>query len=142
MGGGGLGGGGGGDAGGEGGEGGGGEGGGGGGSGGGEGGEGDEGGGGKGGGGGGGIALVTVGGVRTVMPRTAEAVVVVVPWYMVVPRVEAREDWTAMAVVEAGTEMVAVMRTLAAATAMVTSDASTPAAVAKFAWRLAVTLGV
>ena len=72
----------------------------------------------------GGIALVTVGGVRTIMPRTAEAAVVVVP------RVEAREDCTAVAVVEAGREMVAVMRTLAAATAMVTSDASTPAAVA------------
>ena len=80
----------------------------------------------------GGIALVTVGGVRTIMPRTAEAEVVVVP------RVKAREDWTAVAVVEAGREMVAVMRTLAAATAMVTSDASTPAAVAMLCRKLEV----
>ena len=80
----------------------------------------------------GGTALVTVGGVRTAMPRAAEAAVVVVP------RVEAREACTVVAVVEAGREMVAVMRTLAAATAMVTSDLSTPAAVAIFCCRLEV----
>jgi hypothetical protein len=80
----------------------------------------------------GGMALVTVGGVRTVMPRTSEAAVVVVP------RVEAREACTVVAVVEAGREMVAVMRTLAAATAMVTSDVSTPAAAATACCRLEV----
>ena len=80
----------------------------------------------------GGTALVTVGGVRTVTPRAAEAAAVVVP------RVEAREACTVVAVVEAGREMVAVMRTLAAATAMVTSDLSTPAAVAIFCCRLEV----
>ena len=53
--------------------------------------------------------MVTVGGVRTGMPRAADAAAVVVP------RVELRVAWTEVAVVEAGTEMVAVIRTLAAA---------------------------
>ena len=76
--------------------------------------------------------MVTVGGVRTGMPRAADAAAVVVP------RVELRVAWTEVAVAEAGTEMVAVMRTLAAATAMATRDASTPAAAATACCRLEV----
>ena len=53
-----------------------------------------------------------------------------------VPRVEESEVCTASAVVEAGTAMVAVMRTLAAATRIVTSDLSTPAASATFCCKL------
>eukprot|EP00964_Phaeocystis_antarctica_P113380 scaffold77420_cov63-Phaeocystis_antarctica.AAC.5 len=53
-----------------------------------------------------------------------------------VPRVEESEVCTASAVVEAGTAMVAVMRTLAAATRIVTSDLSTPAASATFCCQL------
>ena len=75
---------------------------------------------------------MTVGSVRTGMPRAADAAAVVVP------RVEAREAWTEVMVVEAGTEMVAVMRTLAAVTRIVTSDLSTPAAVAIFCCKLEV----
>ena len=75
---------------------------------------------------------MTVGSVRTGMPRAADAAAVVVP------RVEAREAWTEVVVVEAGTEMVAVMRTLAAVTRIVTSDLSTPAAVAIFCCKLEV----
>ena len=51
---------------------------------------------------------------------------------MVVPRVEESEVCTWSAVLEAGTAMVAVMRTLAAVTRIVTSDLSTPAALATF----------
>ena len=76
--------------------------------------------------------MVTVGSVRTGMPRAADAAAVVVP------RVEAREAWTEVMVVEAGTEMVAVIRTLAAATAMATRDASTPAAAAMLCCKLEV----
>ena len=67
----------------------------------------------------------------TVMLSAAEAAAAV-------PRVEASEVCTASAVVEAGTTMVAVMSTLAAATLMVTSEASTPAALAIFCRRLEV----
>ena len=45
-------------------------------------------------------------------------------------------------VVEAGTAMVAVMRTLAAVTSIVTSDLSTPAAVATFCCKLDLSLSV
>jgi len=47
-----------------------------------------------------------------------------------VPRLEESTAYTAVAVFAAGTAMVAVIITLAAATWMVTSDLSTPAAVA------------
>ena len=70
----------------------------------------------------------------TVMPSAAEAAAAV-------PRVEASEVCTAAGVVEAGTAMVAVMITEAAATLMVTSEASsTPAAVAIFSRRLVVSV--
>ena len=71
----------------------------------------------------GGEAIVTAGFSSIVMPSAVEAAAAV-------PRVEASEVSTAAAVVEAGTAMVAVMSTLPAVTAMVTSDVSTPAAVA------------
>ena len=47
-----------------------------------------------------------------------------------VPRLEESTACTAVAVLAAGTAMVAVISTLAAVTLMVTSDLSTPAAVA------------
>jgi hypothetical protein len=50
----------------------------------------------------------------------------------VVPRLEESKVCTLPAVVEAGTAMVAVMRTLAAVTLIVTCELSTPAAVAIF----------
>ena len=56
----------------------------------------------------------------TGMPSAVEAVAAV-------PRVEVSDFCTAAAVVNAGTAMVAVMITEAAATLIVTSDASTPA---------------
>jgi len=61
--------------------------------------------------------------VTTVMPRTSEAA-------EAVPRVDESEVCTSSAVMEAGTAMVAVIITLPAVTAIVTSDWSTPAAVA------------
>ena len=67
----------------------------------------------------------------TVMPSAAEAAAAV-------PRVVVSEVCTAAAVEEAGTAMVAVMITLAAVTSMVTSDLSTPAAVATACRRLEV----
>ena len=67
----------------------------------------------------------------TVMPSAAEAAAAV-------PRVVVSEVCTTAAVEEAGTAMVAVMITLAAATSMVTSDLSTPAAVATACRRLEV----
>ena len=67
--------------------------------------------------------IVTAGFSSIVMPSAVEAVAAV-------PRVESSEACIAAAVVEAGTAMVAVMSTLPAVTAMVTSDLSTPAAVA------------
>ena len=72
---------------------------------------------------------VIVGTSSTAMTSAAEA-------SAVVPRVEESEFCTASAVVEAGTAMVAVMRTLAAATRIVTSDLSTPAASATFCCKL------
>ena len=66
---------------------------------------------------------VTVGTASTVTPSAAEAAAAEL-------RFDESDDCTAAAVVEAGNAMVAVMITLAAATAMVTSDLSTPAAVA------------
>ena len=55
-----------------------------------------------------------------------------------VPRLEESEVCTWSAVMEAGTAMVAVMRTLAAVTSIVTSDLSTPAVVAIFCCKLEV----
>ena len=72
-----------------------------------------------------------VGASSTVMPSAAEA-------SAAVPRVEESEARTASAVMEAGTPMVAVMITLAAATSMVTSDVSTPAAIATLCCKLEV----
>ena len=65
------------------------------------------------------------------MPSAAEAAVAV-------PRVEDSKVCTAAAVVEAGTAMVAVMITLAAAKLIVTWDLSTPAAVAILCCKLEV----
>ena len=70
-----------------------------------------------------------VGTSSTMMPSAVEA-------SAAVPRLEESEACTASAVVEAGTAMVAVMRTLAAATRIVTSDLSTPAALATFCCKL------
>ena len=67
----------------------------------------------------------------TVIPSASEAAAAV-------PSLEDSEASTAAAVVEAGTPMVAVMITLAADTSMVTSDLSTPAAVATASCRLEV----
>ena len=66
---------------------------------------------------------MTVGTSSTVMPKRVEAATAV-------PRAEASEVCTVVAVVEAGMEMVAVIITLAAATPIVTSDLETLAAVA------------
>ena len=71
---------------------------------------------------------MTVGVLSTVMPSASEAPAAVA-------RLSERAACTADAVVEAGTAMVAVMRTLAAATLMVTSEASTLASRATLAWR-------
>eukprot|EP00964_Phaeocystis_antarctica_P035037 scaffold19975_cov48-Phaeocystis_antarctica.AAC.2 len=57
-----------------------------------------------------------------------------------VPRREVSAMFTAVGVVEAGTAMVAVMRTLAAATRITTSHLSTPAVVATFACKLDLSL--
>ena len=65
------------------------------------------------------------------MPSSVEAAAAV-------PRVEASEACTVAAVVKAGTAMVAVMITLPAATLIVTSDTSTPAAVAPLRCKLEV----
>ena len=80
-------------------------------------------------------AIVIVGTVRIVTPSAVEGVV---EGSAAMPRVEDSEACTAAAVVEASTAMVAVMITLAADTSMVTSDVSTPAAVATFCCRLEV----
>ena len=68
--------------------------------------------------------VVIVGTASTVISSAIEA-------SAAVPRVEESEVCTAAAVVEAGTAMVAVMSTLPAVMAILTSDLSTPAAVAK-----------
>ena len=70
-------------------------------------------------------STVIVGTSSTVTPSAVEA-------SLTVPRVEESEVCTWSAVLEAGTAMVAVMRTLAAVTRIVTSDLSTPAALATF----------
>eukprot|EP00964_Phaeocystis_antarctica_P122339 scaffold85992_cov63-Phaeocystis_antarctica.AAC.10 len=75
----------------------------------------------------------TVGTSSTVTPSAVEA-------SAAVPRLEESEVCTASAVVEAGTAMVAVMSTLPAATLIVTSDLSTPAAVATFCCKLDLSL--
>ena len=64
-----------------------------------------------------------VGSDSTVIPSAAEAAVAL-------PRVEESDSRTAAAVVATGTAMEAVIMTLAAATLIVTTDSSTPAAVA------------
>ena len=94
---------------------------------------GDGGGGGPAGGGscGGCEATPTVGTSSTVTPSAMEA-------SSAVERLEESEFCTAAAVVEAGTVRVAVMRTLAAATLITTSDLSMPAAVATFCCKLEV----
>ena len=91
------------------------------------GGEGDDGGGGKLGGvsGGSAAAIVMVGASSAVTPSAVEAA-------SAVPRVEESEVSTTSGVKEAGTAMVAVMRTLPAATSIVTNDLSTPAIAAMF----------
>jgi len=61
--------------------------------------------------------------VTTVMFRTLEAA-------SAVPRADESEVCTSSAVMEAGTAMVAVMITLAAATLILTNDSLTPAAAA------------
>ena len=75
------------------------------------------------GGGGDGAVDTMVGTDSTVIPSNAEAAAAV-------PRLAESKSFTAAAVVPAGTKMVAVMITLAAVTRIVTSDSSTPAAVA------------
>ena len=91
--------------------------------------------GGEGGGGGGGEAIKIVGTASTATPSSVEAA-------SAVPSVEASEVCSASAVVEAGTMMVAVMRTLAAVTLIVTSDLSTPATFATFSCKLDLSLSV
>ena len=73
--------------------------------------------------------VVIVGTASTVTPSTAEAA-------PAVPRLEESEVCISSAVMEAGMAMVAVMRTLAAATLIVTSDLSTPAALATLCCKL------
>ena len=77
------------------------------------------------------VTVLMVGSTSTVIPSAAEAVAVV-------PRLEESDFFTAAAVMDAGTVMVAVMITLAAATLIVTNDLSTPAAVAIFCCKLEV----
>ena len=81
--------------------------------------------------GGGGEASATVGTDSTVTLSVVEAAAAVAS-------LEESELCSVVAVVEAGTEMVAVTITLAAATLIVTSDLSTPAAVATLCCRLEV----
>ena len=78
---------------------------------------------------------VIVGISSTVMPSAVEA-------SSAVPRLEESEVFTWSAVLEVGMAMVAVMRTLAAVTLIVTSDLSTPAAVATFCCKLDLSLSV
>ena len=84
-------------------------------------------------------AIVIVGTARI---RTPSAVEGAVEGSVAMPRVEDSEACTAAAVVEAGTPMVAVMITLAAATSMVTSDLSTPATFATFSCKIDLSLSV
>ena len=78
-----------------------------------------------------GAGVVTVGTDSTVISSASEA-------SAAVPRVEESAARTAAAVLEAGTTMVAVMITLAAATLIVTWDLSMPAAAAMFCCKLEV----
>ena len=78
-------------------------------------------------------AMVIVGTASTVTPSAVEAASAVLS-------LEESAFCTMSTVVEAGTRMVAVMRTLAAATRIVTSDLSTPAASATFCCKLALSL--
>ena len=80
----------------------------------------------------GGKAIATVGDDSTVMPSAAVAE------SAELPNVDKSELCTAEAVVAAGTAMMAVMSTLAAATRMVTNHTSTPAASATFCRKLKV----
>ena len=82
---------------------------------------------------GGGASTVMEGYVTILMPSALEA-------SPGVPRLEESISCTAVAVVEASTAMLAVMITLPAATATVTSDLSTPAALAKFCFKSSWTL--
>ena len=75
--------------------------------------------------------VATVGTDSTVMPSTVEAA-------SAVASLEESEVCTAVAVVEAGTAMRAVIITLAAATLIVTSDLSMPAAAATLCCKLEV----
>ena len=77
------------------------------------------------------LVVAIAGSDSTVMSSAADAAAAV-------PRVENSEVCTAAAVVEAGTAIVAVMITLAAAKLIVTWDLSTPAAVAMFCCKLEV----
>ena len=86
---------------------------------------------GGGGGSGDGEAIATVGVDSTVTPSAVEAA-------SAVPIVEESKPCTAAAVLEAGTAMVAVMITLAAATLILTSLLSTPAAAATLCCKLEV----
>ena len=84
--------------------------------------------------GGGSSARTTMVGTSSIVrPSAAEAAAAV-------PRVEASEVCTSSADIEAGTAMVAVMRTLAAVTLIVTSDLSTPAASATHCCKLNLSL--
>ena len=87
------------------------------------------------GGGGEATEIAMVGAEVTTMPSAAEAA-------SGVPRLVESAFRTPMALLEAGTAMVAVMSTLAAVTWTSTSDESTPAAEAKFCFKLALTSGV
>ena len=73
-------------------------------------------------------AFLTVGADSTVIPSAVDAAAAV-------PRREVSVVCTASAVIEAGTLIVAVMITLAAATLMDTDEASTPALTAIEVWR-------
>ena len=74
-------------------------------------------------------STVMLGISSTVMPSAVEVA-------SALPRLEESEVCSTSAVVEAGTAIVAVIRTLAAATRIVTSDLSTPAALATFCCKL------
>ena len=74
-------------------------------------------------------STVMLGTSSTVMPSAVEVA-------SALPRLEESEVCSTPAVVEAGTAIVAVIRTLAAATRIVTSDLSTPAALAIFCCKL------
>ena len=80
-----------------------------------------------------GTIIVIVGTPSTEIPSALEAA-------SAVRRVEESEAFTAAAVVEAGTAMVAVMITLAAVMAMITGNLSSPAAAPIFCCKLNLSL--